>query len=205
MLIKICGINSVENARAIAALNISHLGMIFYEKSPRKVTFDQLPMVESKRVGVFVNEELSVIEETINTHQLDVVQLHGQETMEEVLIIQALGVEVWKAIPISNANDFAICERYSAPLDAFLFDTKGKHAGGNGTSFNWELLDAYTSELPFIVSGGIQASHAPSLKSLRKKHSNMIGVDLNSGFESIPGVKNVDQVAQFVNEIRENE
>ena len=55
------------------------------------------------------------------------------------------------------------------------------------------------------MSGGIQASHAPSLKSLRKKHSNMIGVDLNSGFESIPGVKNVDQVAQFVNEIRENE
>lgn len=204
MLIKVCGINNQTNATELSALAVDYLGMIFYEKSARKLTGEKLKTSDLKRVGVFVNETVDEILKQANYHSLDVIQLHGKESPSECLEIKSTGLEVWKAFAIANAQDVNASNAYEGFCDAFLFDAKGIYPGGNGTTFNWNVLTNYKGETSFWLSGGINNTHAKQIKTLQKTFPTMLGVDVNSGFEIAPGQKNTEKLITFINELKSN-
>ncbi|GHC60396.1 phosphoribosylanthranilate isomerase [Ulvibacter litoralis] len=199
--LKICGIK--HNVAEVANLQPDYLGFIFYEGSPRNFTA-QLPELSSKlkKVGVFVNASEAFISEKIKTYQLDVIQLHGEETPEFCKTIKAENnVQVWKVFSVKDAFDFSILTAYEPYADKFLFDTKGKEKGGNGYTFDWTILKDYPSKIPFILSGGIGLEQLDALKEIQKTELPIYAIDVNSKFESQPGLKNIHDLKKFKNEL----
>jgi len=132
-----------NNAQALTQLPIDYIGFIFFEKSKRNIT--EKVATENKniqRTGVFVNEKFEVIKERILDHQLDAIQLHGDETPDFCKSIQALYVDVIKVFSVDENFDFEITKPYENFCNYFLFDTKGKERGGNGVTFDWSILAA---------------------------------------------------------------
>ena len=159
--------------------------------------------MEIKKVGVFVNESITNIRTKITEYQLDVVQLHGDESPEFCRELQELKILVMKAFSVHDAFDFTQLDAYVANCDMFLFDSKGEQRGGNGTTFNWEILMRYKYETPFLLSGGIGLGHIDDV--LQLKIPNMIGIDVNSGFEIVSGIKDIEKVKIMVDKIRGHE
>ncbi len=190
-----------SNINEVANLPIDYMGFIFYEKSKRNITeIVQTQNHKIQRVGVFVNEKIEVIKEKIIHHQLDVVQLHGDETPEFCKEVKALYVEVIKVFSVDDEFDFKITTKYTRNCDFFLFDTKGKERGGNGITFNWEILQKYDGLRPFILSGGIGPQSIESIKILN--HDKLFALDLNSKFEDQPALKNIEKLKTFINDLR---
>ncbi|MBZ9729486.1 phosphoribosylanthranilate isomerase [Salegentibacter sp. JZCK2] len=206
--LKICGMKNPENISEVAKLQPDYMGFIFYEKTPRN--FDaEIPEIPSaiKKTGVFVNEEIKVILEKVKTHDLNAVQLHGDETAAfcaelKTLLIET-PVEIIKVFSVKDDFDFERLEEYEAVVDYFLFDTKGKNKGGNGITFNWEILKEYPSEKPFFLSGGIGPEEVEEIKKLKAyfqqnaKENLLYAIDVNSKFEEQPGFKNVEKLSAF--------
>jgi phosphoribosylanthranilate isomerase len=204
--IKVCGMRDPENISGVVAARPDYLGFIFYPKSKRFVGFEPSPKVlgvvpdSVKKVGVFVDEAPEKVLEVYQNWKLDVVQLHGHETPEYCRQIQNSGITVFKAFSVDESFDFATLDTYSGVCDYFLFDTKGQLPGGTGHKFNWELLKNYKGDIPFFLSGGIGPD---DLEVLRKfDNPRWCGIDINSGFELIPGLKDVDKVRRFIKGIR---
>lgn len=198
MKIKICGCSKEQFYPGLFDLDgVDYFGFIFYPGSPRYVT--QTPVVSKKKVGVFVNASLEFILEKIKEEGLDVVQFHGTESPNDIRKIGP-SIEKWKAFGIQNSSDFEQCKAYEGIVDVFLFDNKSPRFGGTGKAFNWELLDEYKGETPFILSGGISPGHAERLKKL--DHPKLIGVDLNSRFEIAPKQKNVPLIESFIKQLK---
>ncbi len=200
--IKVCGMREPGNIKALLALKPDYTGFIFYKKSKRFVG-DQLPDLSytgTRKTGVFVDEDLSVLLQTAIQNKLDTVQLHGQEPPEYCQAVQAAGFEVIKAFAVDSDFDFNICKIYEPVTDLFLFDTKGLLPGGNGTSFDWNILSGYTLDKAFLLSGGISLQYLPALKTF--SHPQLYGVDVNSGFEQQPAYKDINQLKTFFNELR---
>ncbi|MCA4775970.1 phosphoribosylanthranilate isomerase [Empedobacter stercoris] len=211
--VKVCGNNNLENFKEIAVIEPDYVGFIFYPKSKRFVEdeaiFDVFPNAE--KVGVFVNESIEHILEKVEKFRLDVVQLHGDETADfcEELITKKhqrlitdesfLDFKIWKAIGIQSKDDFQQLTTYQQVVDSFVFDTKSYDYGGTGRKFNWQLLINYQLSIPFLLSGGIELEDALLLKNFQ--HPRCIGFDINSGFESAPGIKKADEVKQFIDTI----
>lgn len=200
-LLKICGMK--YNIAEVAELQPDYLGFIFYEKSPRY--FDgEIPAlpVGIKKVGVFVDEKISKVIELTNKHSLDFIQLHGNESKEYVLDLQWYLVFsdtlVWKAFSIDDDFDFSQLSIFENKVDKFLFDTKGKEKGGNGYTFNWEILKRYPLKKSFILSGGIGLEEIDSLKELLKTDLPIHAIDVNSKFEIEPGMKDVSKLKKFI-------
>lgn len=193
--LKICGMK--HNPAEVAELQPDYLGFIFYHKSARSFTEAPPKLAASiKRVGVFVDATLEDISEKIKTFQLDVVQLHGDESPE---FCQALnGVEIWKVFSIRDSFDFNRLVPYEKVVAKFLFDTKGKEKGGNGFTFDWNVLKDYPLTKPFILSGGIGLNELDSLQQILKTKLPIYAIDVNSQFEQRPGLKNTKQLAQFM-------
>ncbi len=148
-----------------------------------------------KRVGVFVNEELETIQAKIQDYQLDVLQLHGNESVFDVKQLkEETQLTIFKAFGIDERFDFSICQPYEPYIEAFLFDTKTEKYGGSGKQFDWSILENYTGEKPFILSGGLDEQALNELK--KTSFSKMIGVDLNSKFEIYPGQKDIKRIIQ---------
>ena len=193
-----------ENIELVANLQPDYLGFIFYQKSKRH--FDgKMPTLPTdiKKVGVFVNEEVSVINELIKKHDLKGVQLHGDESAlfcSELKASNKTGLEIIKAFAISENFDFSMLKNYMLVCDYFLFDTKGKERGGNGTLFDWKILEQYPFDKPFFLSGGIGLAEMDRVKSfLKSPLSNYCyALDVNSKFESEPGIKKVDELKKFI-------
>jgi len=193
-----------ENIELVANLQPDYLGFIFYQKSKRH--FDgEMPTLPTdiKKVGVFVNEEVSVINELIKKHDLKGVQLHGDESVlfcSELKASNKTGLEIIKAFAISENFDFSMLKNYMLVCDYFLFDTKGKERGGNGTLFDWELLEQYPFDKPFFLSGGIGLAEADRITTfLESALSNYCyALDVNSKFESEPGLKKVQELKKFI-------
>jgi phosphoribosylanthranilate isomerase len=188
MKLKICGMKNHQNIQEIANLKPDFLGFIFYEKSVRY--FDgTLPKIENdiKKVGVFVNQSIDEIFEKISKYKLDFVQLHGEETPDFCIEIQKKA-PVIKAFSVNNDFNMNILEQYENATTHFLFDTKGDLPGGNGTTFNWKILEKYTSSKPFFISGGIGI---PEIEALKKSNLPIFAIDINSKFETQPGQKNI--------------
>ena len=205
MKIKVCGMREPENIRALAKLPIDWMGLIFYDRSPRfagNLPPDALACLPGlvKRAGVFVNQPAQVILEKVKTYSLATVQLHGAETPDVCRELKQNGLEVIKAFAIAKGSDFAVCKDYEAVCDYFLFDTKSPNYGGTGLQFNWLLLKHYTGNTPFLLSGGIGKESAGEIKKIA--HNRLAGIDLNSRFETTPGVKETTKINQFRKEIK---
>jgi len=195
MKIKICGMREAGNLWAIADLSPDMLGFIFYEKSARYVgnTLDpaqvrSLPPSITK-VGVFVDASLAEVQATAATYLLDYVQLHGHETPAYCQQAKDSGLHVIKAFAVGETFDFESLAVYKASCDLFLFDTKGALPGGNGTTFNWQLLANYAGPVPFLLSGGLGPNNLAAL--LNFHHPQLYGFDFNSHLETAPGLKDV--------------
>jgi phosphoribosylanthranilate isomerase len=200
MIIKVCGLVGAENLLEVDALGVDFLGRIFYPKSPRYMGEEELVKSRTKQVGVYVDADTDHILETVRTHRLQGVQLHGRESTEQMEILRSQGLTVFKAIRVGEELPSAEIEYYGAFCDYILLDTKGAKPGGNGERFDWKLLDYYPSDTPFLLSGGLAPEHAESIKTLT--HPAFKGIDLNSGFEKAPGIKDIERLETFINEIR---
>ena len=205
--IKVCGMRDATNVAELLTLPIDFMGLIFYPPSPRFVEAGaQVPMQQKvgiHRVGVFVDAPLEEVIEKVDRFALDMVQLHGQESLFYCQQLQKKGIPIIKAFAVHDRFQFSITKAYELVCDYFLFDTKGAQPGGNGTSFNWALLDAYEGQLPFFLSGGIRPDMAESIIAF--EHPQLFGIDINSGFESRPGMKAMDKITQFLQAIDSKE
>jgi len=198
MIVKVCGMREADNIRAVEALGIDWMGFIFWPPSKRYVSQppDYLPE-KVRRVGVFVDAEIGTIRQHIVDYHLDIVQLHGHESPDDIRLLKDK-VRIVKAISIVTAGDLSVTADYDDLVDYYLFDTKAALPGGNGTQFDWNILQAYTGRVPFLLSGGIGPDDAQRLKSFH--HPLLAGIDLNSRFETTPGFKDINKLKKFLYE-----
>lgn len=195
--LKICGMK--HNTAEVAALQPDYLGFIFYQKSPRFFQGELPPIAsEIKRVGVFVDASLKEISEKTKRYQLDVIQLHGEETAQFCEQISALPAEIWKVFSIKDQFDFTRLKPYETIVDKFLFDTKGKEKGGNGYTFDWTVLKAYPSNIPIVLSGGIGLEEKEAVREILKTKLPIAVLDINSKFERKPGLKEIPKLETFM-------
>lgn len=195
-----------ENIKGIADLQPDYLGFIFYKKSPRYCE-NAIPILDKsiQKVGVFVNASFEEIEKKVTRYQLDLVQLHGEESPEACLSLQQKKLKVIKAFSMDNQFNFNILNNYFNCCDYFLFDTKGTNYGGNGTSFDWRILEKYHLNKPYFLSGGIGLESLPDLNDfLQKEHAkDCVAIDLNSRFETEPGFKNPETLKTFIQNLKQ--
>ena len=204
MEIKVCGLKSPENIQALAELPVDMMGMIFYEKSPRCIDERDADRINAlaltiPKVGVFVNASLDVILDKVERFGLQLVQLHGQESPDFCQTLKGKGIKIIKVFQIKTTEDLKICRLYEDCCDYFLFDTPTPHYGGSGNKFDWELLSAYTGTTPFFLSGGIEPEDAAIINQLN--FPQLVAVDLNSRFETAPGIKDINKIRQFISNV----
>ena len=229
MIIKVCGMRDADNIREVSELDIDMMGFIFWKDSPRfvrmisshagiipdyseerlnknsgKVVNDQHRI---KRVGVFVDDMPQTIVTRIYNYELDYVQLHGEESCIMIDNLRRTlepdirtGVKIIKTISVSSAEDIEKTKEYEGCVDLFLFDTKCPTMGGSGDKFDWSVLSAYKGNVPFLLSGGIGMDDVDKIKSFQ--HPQFAGVDVNSCFETEPGVKDVEKLRLFIENLR---
>lgn len=205
MLIKVCGMREPENIRQIAQLGIDWMGFIFYAKSPRYISHEICSRKHAdyacRKVGVFVDAPLEEMLIAAIDYKLDYLQLHGNESPDDCYALQKRGIGLIKAFAVSSKDDLAQTADYEGRADYFLFDTRCSGYGGSGQSFDWSILAAYSGKTPFLLSGGI---HPGSLEALQRfSHPLLAGIDLNSGFETAPGVKDAEKLRDFIEKIRQ--
>lgn len=200
MKLKICGMK--HNLREVAGLQPDYLGFIFWDKSPRKWEgiIPELPPGILK-MGVFVDADIAVISEKIEENDLDAVQLHGGESVSFCKRLKSdhPGLKIVKVFSVKEQFDFSQLTAYETVCDYFLFDTKGPLPGGNGYGFDWKVLEGYTSEKPFFLSGGIGPEDIDKIRSFMKSRGakQCMALDINSRFELSPGHKNIDSLQEF--------
>jgi phosphoribosylanthranilate isomerase len=198
MKLKVCGMKFPENIQAVSDLVPDYFGFIFWEKSPR--FFDgEIPKLPKniKKTGVFVDTDIEFVQEKIKKYQLQAVQLHGKETPEYCHQLQLSKVEIIKVFSVDSNFDFQQLESYEEVCDFYLFDTKGKLPGGNGTVFDWEVLKQYNSPKPFFLSGGIGLEEIEKVKKILEADLPVYAIDVNSKFETKPGLKDVEKLKVF--------
>ena len=191
-----------DNIIDVANLRPDYLGFIFYESSPRHFN-GIIPNIshEIKRVGVFVDASMENVLEKVNRYNLDAVQLHGKESPEFCSTLKSTNdaFEIIKVFSIKDQFDFELLKPYEPVCDYYLFDTKGELPGGNGYTFDWNVLSNYPSSKPFFLSGGIGIDQIESIHSfVQNKISNLcIAIDVNSRFEIEPGLKDTLKLKEF--------
>lgn len=206
MKIKVCGMREVENIRAVDRLGVDWMGFIFYPRSPRYLPADAdhiaaVRSCQTSTVGVFVDAELREVLQTATRFGLQWVQLHGDETATQCAALRAVGLGVIKALRIASRDDLHEATRYVGAVDYLLLDTRCEGYGGSGQRFDWSVLDNYTANIPFLLSGGLAPGCEDVLATLH--HPRLCGVDLNSGFESAPGCKRVKEIETFIRNINQ--
>ncbi|WP_024740414.1 phosphoribosylanthranilate isomerase [Tenacibaculum maritimum] len=190
----------IENIQEVVGIHPDYLGFIFYDKSKRNFEgiIPELPK-NIKKTGVFVNEYIEIVVSLVEEYQLEAVQLHGDESVAYVqeLRIYLPNIEIIKVFGIKDDFDFALLKPYEKEVDFFLFDTKGKERGGNGVTFNWDVLAKYNTAKPFFLSGGIGLDEVKAIKNLEKTKLPMYALDVNSRFETKAGFKSVEKLKEF--------
>ena len=206
MFVKVCGMREPGNVKQVAQLGVDMMGFIFYPKSPRYASHVVARSDADRnvcRVGVFVNDSVSMMLDKIYSFSLNAVQMHGNESRElcEQLRAAKGNMKIIKAISVSNAGDIQKYKEYVGAVDLFLFDTKCKTVGGSGEQFDWQVLEQYDGETPFLLSGGIGPDDTERVKSFH--HPQCIGIDLNSKFEIEPALKDMEKLKDFLEKLRE--
>ena len=198
--LKICGMKFFENILDVSALQPDYLGFIFYEKSARFFEGEIPNLPKSiQKVGVFVNDNFENIISKIHKYQLNIVQLHGNETPEFCKEIRTF-CKVIKVFSIDKTFDFYQLENYETVCDYFLFDTKGVLHGGNGYAFDWSILSKYKSQKPFFLSGGLDLENFNELKKLNLP---IFAIDINSNFELEPGLKDLTKIKTITQKLKQ--
>ncbi len=189
-----------ENIRAIEQTKADLMGFIFHPKSPRFVaSLPEYMPKKQKRVGVFVNASLEQILTKAQKFSLEYIQLHGDEPPAFCSELKNRGLKVIRAQRIANADDIIRAESYNM-ADLMIFDTKTELYGGSGKKFNWQLLENYKGCVPFLLSGGIRSDTFEEIKAFF--HPQFAGIDLNSGFEISPALKDVGKLNNFIEKIK---
>jgi len=207
MLVKVCGLIDEGNVKEILAdLSPDFLGMIFYDKSQRYIGTEPFSTEkEIPKVGVFVNAEIDHIIKKKKLFEFGWVQLHGDEDIAFITDLkEQIDIKVIKVFRVTDRIDLEVLKLFEPLVDYFLFDTQTVQYGGSGIQFNWAILKDYNLETPFILSGGIDLEHAQAVLSIYKENPKMAGVDINSKFETEPGIKDPEKVAKFIKLIRDN-
>ena len=205
VLTKICGLSTSETLDAAIAGSASHVGFVFFAKSPRNLSPEQAASLAArvpshvKSVGLFVDPTADDIDRVRAQVRLDVLQLHGDEQPALVSrLAVASGLEVWKAVPVRTATDLKAAAKYRGAAQRILYDAKPPEGadlpGGNGLRFDWELLRGHAHPLPWALSGGLDAGNLA--EAVRITDASL--VDVSSGVESAPGVKSVAKIAAFL-------
>ena len=205
MKVKVCGLKHYANISDVVRSGADYVGLIFYKNSPRYVndalSFDEARQIDGKvkKVGVFVNEDMYSILNEIAHYNLDMVQLHGNEDPAYCRELRT-NVKVVKAFGIDENFNFQNLNAYKEAVDYFLFDTATPQHGGSGKEFDHQLLEQYNLEIPFFLSGGISVDNIQTIKKLNLKQ--LFAVDINSKFEVLPGVKDINKVKQFIDQLK---
>ncbi len=222
MKVKVCGITQLEQLHALSEMAVDYAGFIFYPPSPRYVEKAGLlgadvknAAVELRKVGVFVDASYDEVMHRIDEYGLDMVQLHGRETSYECKRLAA-HIDVIKAFRFSGDDHVGwMIKDYYANTDFLLFDTgvpapKGEHPekavyGGTGRKFDWSRLQEVAIQKPFFLSGGIAPGDAETINAFMTTPAakSMVAIDINSRFETAPGVKNLEQIKQFLGELKQ--
>lgn len=207
MKVKVCGITTVEQMQALSQMNIDYVGMIFYRGSKRyaaeklqnyKATIKDLTI---KKLGVFVEEEELKIKQAIDDYGLYAVQLHGNESPEFCKSLNC-STTIIKAFKIEDqTNVEKMIKPYHDSCDYFLFDTQTVNYGGSGKKFNWSILEKEKISKPFFLSGGIELEDVQKLKSFH--HPFLYAIDINSRFELSAGIKDLNTVKKFSDQIKQ--
>jgi phosphoribosylanthranilate isomerase len=217
VIVKVCGMRYPDNRLALQQVPGVHwMGLILHPASPRAVPLEPLPEdlgegpgssprqelrghapSSMQRVGVLVDESLERALQAASILRLDRLQLHGSESPAYCRQLrERCPLPLIKAFRIGPDFSFAACEPYHGICEHFLFDTAGARPGGNGLAFDWNLLSAYTGPTPFLLAGGLRPADAERLAAFR--HAFWAGIDLNSGFESQPGRKDLSLLPPFL-------
>src|SRR5262245_56512981 len=207
--IKICGLKTDAALEAALAGGAAYLGFIFFAKSPRCIDpaeagrLRQLAAGRAKTVAVTVDASDDTLDEIVEKMRPDMLQLHGRESPEHVAWLKARhGLPVMKALSVRTASDIEAISTYRGVADRFLFDAKppagSELPGGNGIPFDWTILGGLDSELDYLLSGGLNAGNVG--EALRLAHAP--GIDISSGVESAPGVKEPALIEAFFRAVK---
>jgi phosphoribosylanthranilate isomerase len=207
--IKICGLKTEEAVDHAVRLGATHIGFIFFEKSPRHIEpADAGRLADRVRgrariVSVSVNADDDDLDELIAMIKPDILQLHGTESPDRVLTVKAMtGLPVMKALSVSSAEDLARIEPYDGLANRYLFDAKppkgSELPGGNGVSFDWSLLTALDPSVDYMLSGGLTKDNVGEAIRIARPR----GIDVSSGVESTPGVKDLAKMDEFFAAVR---
>jgi phosphoribosylanthranilate isomerase len=203
--VKICGITNLEDARFVSGALADYIGFIFYPDSPRFVDPAKAGAIINwlegpEKVGVFVNQPLDDVQSIARQTGLDYVQLHGDESVEYCDLIEKPVIKVFHITPETSAEDLkASVEPYLESVEFLLFDTKqpGKW-GGTGTSFDWDVLSDIGEMKPYFLSGGLSSENIRNAITLTRPYA----VDLSSGVEESPGLKDFSKIEVLFDELR---
>ncbi|MBP1851834.1 phosphoribosylanthranilate isomerase [Rhizobium halophytocola] len=202
--VKICGLKTPDATERALARGATHLGFIFFDKSPRNIEPDlagelaSLAKGRAKTVAVTVDADDETLDDIVSLMQPDILQFHGHESPDRLLAVKALfGLPVMKAFSIRTADDLDRIDPYIGVADRFLFDAKAPAGsdlpGGNGVSFDWRLLQSLDADINYMLSGGLNKDNVAEALA----ETGARGIDISSGVESAPGVKNVDRIDAF--------
>lgn len=209
--VKICGLSTTPTLHAAISAGASHIGLVHFAKSPRHISLDQAAALRADtpaRVGsvlLLVNPEGALLDEAIARVRPDIVQLHGDEQPQQIAAWKSRhpGVEWWKAVAVKTAADIADAAQYAGSVSRILYDAKPPKGaalpGGNGVRFDWGVLENVRHPLPWILSGGLDVNNVA--EALRVTHAEFI--DVSSGVESAPGIKENSKIAAFIRNSQE--
>lgn len=207
MILKVCGMRDPDNIRSVAVLGPTMMGFIFHPGSPRyagaldpDTVRDLAPAIEA--TAVFVDTPCDTIAAICRRYGIATVQLHGSESPDQCMRLRDMGHRVVKAIGIADTADLAAACRYDGCADMLLFDTRSPRHGGTGVKFDWDLLRGYSGATPYLLSGGIGPGDAGVLSAI--SHDKMAGIDINSRFESAPGVKDISLISHLIHTLHNN-
>jgi phosphoribosylanthranilate isomerase len=208
MKVKVCGMKHPENMQELAAIPVDMMGMIFYEKSLRYVGEPDAEEINALppsilKVGVFVDASVDCILNKKERYQLQMIQLHGNESPAFCKELKKNKIRIIKAFSVEEPDDLRKCLFYNDCCDYYLFDTRTPQYGGSGKKFDWKILSVYSGEKPFFLSGGIALEDAKAIGQLN--YPQLFAVDLNSRFECLPGLKDIDKINQFLKKINDKE
>jgi phosphoribosylanthranilate isomerase len=209
LAVKICGLSTRETLDVALDAGADMVGFVFFPPSPRHIALETACVLamqvrqRAKKVALTVDADDATLAGVVEALQPDILQLHGHETPARVSEIKRkFGREVMKALPVERAADLAILPDYVAVADRILFDARppkgATRPGGLGAVFDWHLLENLDLKLPFMVSGGLHAGNV--VEAIRVTRAD--GVDVSSGVERAPGVKDVEMIRDFIRAAR---
>ena len=210
--VKICGLKTEETIDAALTGGASHVGFIFFEKSPRNVALETAARLaerargRAKTVAVTVNADDATLDDIVSRVAPDMLQLHGSESPDRVVAVKArYGLPVIKAIALREQGDLDRIEPYRGIVDQFLFEAKppadSELPGGNGIAFDWHILSRLDGSVNYMLSGGIDAKNVGAAMS----ETGARALDLSSGVERAPGIKDTGLIEEFFDAAREGE